>query len=139
VPVIQDLSLASGSVGLRAECLELDEPLRLVACAVSPRARSASAPGGGTLRLYRVAGIAAASGPSLDFTGPARLGLVDAAIPLPPGEGVAPGSAPARREALFGLARRIRSTSAAFSLVPLRGLAFELSLPGLSVVSRAER
>jgi hypothetical protein len=139
VPVVQDLSLAATAVGLRAECLELGEPLRLAACLVSPKARLASAPYADLLRLYRVAGLAGGAGAELDFRGPARLALLDAAMPLPADAGLDPGSPPARREALLGLVRRTRSASAAVALVPLQPLSFELALPDLELLARAGR
>jgi hypothetical protein len=139
VPVVQDIGLASSSVGLRVECLELREPLRLVACLVSPKARASSAAWSGSLKLYRVAGVAAKGGLSLDFRGPAHLGLLDAALPMSADEGLEPLSAPARTEALFGLALRVRSTGESLRLVPLQPIFFEISRSDFSVRTRSGR
>jgi|GEM_PF-1762019 len=152
VPVVQDLSLAAGSAGLRVECLELGEPLRLAACVVSARARSAPASSpDGKLRFYRVAGVvgeaaagaapgggpaAAASFVSSNFPGPAHMGLLDALLPLPPREGLEPGSAPARATAFLGLALRLRLTSACSPLVPLEPVSFVLRAPAYSLEAR---
>jgi len=138
VPVVQELGLASNSVGLRVECLELKEPFRLAACLVSPKARAASADYSETLMLYRVVGLALPgdSHSGLDFKGPSHLRFLDALIPLSPALGFEPGSPPAQGRRFFGLAERTRRTSPCGTLAALEPLSFALSLPALTVELR---
>jgi hypothetical protein len=138
LPVVQDLGFASSSVGIRVECIELKEPLRIAACIASPKVRAASKAYAGTLRLYRIDGLVAQgdASPGLDFKRPLHFRLLDAVLPLPSGEGLAPAFSPARAQALFGLAERTRRTSLFGSLALLQPLSFELALPDLSIALR---
>jgi hypothetical protein len=140
-PVAQDVGLPSASVGVRVECLELREPLRLAACLASPRARAASAAYAPTLRLYRLVGLALPddSSPGAVFGAPAHASLLELALPLPPDGGFAPGSSPARVVAAFGLAVRVRLTSACAPLVALQSLSFDLALPAFAIELRPGR
>jgi hypothetical protein len=143
VPVAQDLGLASSSVSLRVECLELGGPLRLaaeLAAVLSPESRAGAKAGPAAFapaaRFYRVVGLAAPSAgrsspaPSLDFAKPARIALLDSVLALPASGGLEPGAPPASSSFLFGLASRTRRSSPAAQLLALEPVLFLLSADG---------
>jgi len=122
IPVVRELSLRSDAMALSAESLDLAGPLGFLASlAASPEVE-----GPGTRRFYRVVGVSAPGGFSEAFPAPDFAILLDEFLPLPSGDGLAPGGASVSRSIALGLARRSRATSAAAGLVALEPVVFAL-------------
>ena len=125
VPIVQELSLASDSIGICVESLDLRGPLAFLADLVLPsRLTPLAAPTENALRLYRIAGLVAPGGAALHFPSPARLRFLDAVLPLPENLGFQPGGVSETRSALFGLAQRRRASSPTSVLAALQPLRF---------------
>jgi hypothetical protein len=141
LPVVQEVGLASSSIGLCVESLELRGPLRLAACILLPDARSFATAYSPTQRLYRVVGLVAPGGlaSGLAFPAPRYIRLLDAALPLPASVGLEPAGPTARATAFFGLAQRARRTSAEKPLAVLEPLVFGLGGADLAITVRAGR
>jgi hypothetical protein len=139
MPIAQEAGLASSSIGIHVESLELKGPLRLAAGIAYPRARAASTAYSRASGFYRVVGLAApgslGSLATLDFAGPPYARLLDALLPLSGGN--EPGGPPARASSPFGLALRTRRTSAASPVAVLEPVVFELSGADYSVRTRS--
>jgi hypothetical protein len=147
VPVFQDIRLASSSVGLLAEVVELRGPLRLAFELAAPRLAEAALHSPSIL-LYRVAGLAVPSGASgaaasgasgaeasstLAFAAPKYIAILDTLLPLPPGGGLGQNVS---RNAPSGLAERRRLSSPAVALQALQPESFRLKEDGSSVSTR---
>lgn len=133
VPIVQELSLASDSIGVCVESLDLEGPLAFLADLIlSSRRTPPAAPMEKTLRLYRIAGLVAPGGVVLQFASPARVRILDALLPLSENRGFEPGGASEARSALFGLAQRRRASSTTSVLVALQPLRFFISSDGYS-------
>jgi hypothetical protein len=141
LPVVQEVGLASSSIGLCVESLELRGPLSLAACILLSEARPPSTAYSQTQRLYRVVGLAAPGSLAigLAFPAPRYIHLLDAVLPLPAGAGLEPAGPAARAAAFFGLAQRSRRTSAAKPLVVLEPVVFGLDGTDLVVKARTGR
>jgi hypothetical protein len=134
-PVAREVGLASTSVGIRVESLELRGPLRLAISIVRPTARSAAAADSTRLRFYRVIGIAAPGSATIAtaFAAPRSIGILDLLLPLPAGEGLEPTVS---REGIFGLALRRRLSSPPVDLVLLQPVSFRLRADGSALIAK---
>jgi hypothetical protein len=132
VPVAQEVGLASGTVSLRVESVELRGPLRSAYRLARLKVEPALTGYRSILRFYRVVGIAApgAGGTSSEFATPRYIALLNALLPLPMGESPQPT---ASRSGVFGLALRRRLSSQAVPLVALQPISFRLSADGASL------
>jgi hypothetical protein len=136
VPVVQDLGLASASVGLRVESLSFTGPLRLAANFAAMGMGRALGPSFlPSSDFHRVVGLSSTGG-ELRFDSPRHATLLDRIIPLPAGGGPAPGSAPESASILFGAAKRTRCTSEAVTLVTLEPVLFSIGADGRVVVGK---
>jgi hypothetical protein len=133
VPIAQELGLASSSAALSVESLELWGPLGFAVSIAAPQARPDFAP---MTRFYRIVGVAAPGGIFQKFASPVHVLFLDAVLPLPAAAGIEPGGGAVSRQAVFGLARRSRRTSAAAPLIALEPLSFGLDEDGVISIER---